>query len=649
MTRKVRRFPLISVTALAILALAVALGGGCRKAKPAAEAAAPQSELGVPVTVVPAALGSLAETIEVQGTVKALDEVSIGTTMPDKITWLVGRAGATVKAGQVVARMDTGDLDASVAQASALVEGARVAVEQARQGHTFQDVSLQNNIQTAENRLQLARTQVAQAQTARDLLARGVEDGIAAARTQVAQAESGVQQARIAVDQARLAVSQTEVGATSGVAVAEAAVRQAEASYEDIKRGARTQQRGQAEEAVRQAELAAENARTDLERLSALLQAGAASQQTVDAARLQHDLAVSRVQQARQSLSLTNEGATAQQLEIARQQIEQARANLANARSGDTLVEQRRQSVSAAEENVKVAEQSLSAAQIGLSDAENKRLQVENAARDIENARKAVEAAEIARRQADAGSITLQVDEKEIARALAQLKSAQASVALYSAQRAKRILVTPVDGRISVLNSDVGEIAPQGSPLMTIVTDNALEFEATVSELDVSRVLPGDTVDVAVDGATEEGKTVGRVVSVLPAGDASSRMFTIKIGISADSGIKPGMFARGWVRIRENANAVVIPKDALVESDGTMLVYVVTDGLARRQVVKTGIEGEGQVEIVDGVAPGDQIVVQGKESLSDGIKVEVTTGTAESDGSPAESPEQPASAVSESR
>lgn len=605
---------------LLTLALAGLLASGCKRGEAQATAGA-EKELAVPVETVEATLGSLSETIEVTGTVKSLNEVSIGTTMPDKVTYLCGKEGDPVQAGQVVCRMETRELDASIAQASALAEGARVAVEQARQGHEYQDVSLQNSISTAENRVQAARNQLEQSRTARELLAKGVEDGVSVARTQVSQAESGVQQAKIALDQSRLGLSQTEVGSRSGVDTAEAAVRSAEAAYADLKRGARSQQRSQAEENVRQAELAVDNARRDLQRLISLKDAGAASQQTVDGAQLQHDLAVSRLSQAQQALSLTQEGATREQLMIAEQQIAQAKANLDNARAGSSLVEQRRQSVTAAEESVRMAEQTLAAARIGLGDAENKRLQVTNADVDIRNAQKALEAAEIAREQARAGNITLAVDEKEVARAQAALKSAQATVALYSAQRSKRILISPVSGRISKRNADVGEIAPSGMPVMTIVAEDTLEFEATISELDVSRLQTGDPVDVTVDGAQSE-KILGRLVSVLPGGDAASRMFTLKISVPAEGGVKPGMFARGWVKVRENTNAITVPKDVLIESDGTMLAYVVEGSAAKRREVKTGIEGQGVVEIVEGINAGEQVVLHGKEALSDGVRVE---------------------------
>ncbi len=603
-----------------VVVASVVIAGGCRRGAAQTDGG-PEQELAVPVDTVEAQLGSLSETIEVTGTVKSLNEVSVGTTMPDKVTYLCGKEGDPVKAGQVICRMETKELDASIAQASALAEGARVAVEQARQGHTYQDVSLQNNISAAENRVQAARNQLDQARTARELLARGVEDGVAAARTQVAQAESGVQQAKIAVDTARLSLSQTETGSRSGVDAAEAAVRAAEASYANLRNGARSQERAQAEESVRQAELAVDNARRDLQRLAALRDAGAASQQTVDTAQLQYDTAASRLSQAQQALSLTREGATQEQLTIAQEQIAQAKANLLNARSGSDAVEQRRQAVAAAEESVRIAEQSLAAARIGLVDAENKRLQVRSADVDIDNAQKALEAAEIARNQAQAGEITLQVDEKEVARAVAALKSAQASVALYAAQRSKRILISPVSGRILARNADVGEIAPATMPVMTIVAEDTLEFEATVSELDVTRLQTGDAVDVTVDGAGE-GTVIGRLVSVLPAGDAASRMFTIKVSVPAEGGVKPGMFARGQVKVRENPSAITVPKDVLIESGGSVLVYVVEDGVAKRRELRLGIEGDGVVEVVEGLTPGEQVVIHGKETLSDGVRVE---------------------------
>ncbi len=612
--------PLITAAFLVSLLLVV----GCGRKKPGAEAASANGETAAtPVGVILASRSSIAESIEVTGTVEALSEVSIASSSYDTITYLAGDEGDSVSAGQVLVRMDTSDLDASIAQASAQAEGARVALAQAKEGHVYQDVSLQNSIEAAQTTLRTAQVRLQQAVSTADLTGRSVEDGIKAAETQVAQAESGVKVAEASVETARSALTQVDSTTAASIDLAKAAVASAQASYDDIANGARSQERAQAQEAVSQARLAMENAQRDLQRLQAVRDAGAASQQSVDAAKLQYDIAASQYQQAQQSLSLIHEGATPEQLSMARQQIEQARANLAVAESAREQVRQQEQGLTQAQQQLASARQTLTAAQIGYTDAVNQRLRAETAQADVEAAERAVESAQIAYEQAQAGEITLRVDQKEIDRAMANVKAATSLVALYSAQRSKRILTSPVSGVISARHYDVGEIPTMGAAVFTVVTTDSLEFSATVSELDVTRVSQGAEVDVTVDGVPDEA-IVGRVISVLPAGDVASRSFTVKVAIPAESGVKPGMFARGEIVLRESPDAVVVPKDVLIEQEGAFVAYVVENGAAVRRSVLTGIVTTEQVEVLEGIADGEQVVLSGKENLSDGAAVQVT-------------------------
>jgi len=592
--------------ALTVLAATALLVAGC-KGRSVAQSGVATEERPTPVEVILAARGTIAETIEVTGTVQALHEVSVGSPTSEKITYLCGDEGDPVRAGQVVARLDCSDLDASIRQGETQVEGAKIRLAQAREGHTYKGITTQKGIETALTQVDSARTRLGQAQTGRDLLAKQVEDGIAAGKTRV-------EQARAQLEQARSGLGQTDESTEAGVKAARAGLESANAAYSDLKRGARTQEREQAQQRVHQAELQVDSVRRDLQRMRTLKEAGAVSQQTVDGLQLQYDTAVSQFEMAQQALSLISEGPTREQLTIAEQQIEQAKAGLATAEAARAQVEQQRQLVRA-------AEQSVTAAEIGLTDAENQRLSVENADADIEAATHALRTTEIAYEQAQAGEITVSVDEKEVAAAENAVKTAQALIGLYAAQRAKRTIVSPVDGTISRKHSDVGEICGMGSPILTIVTENALEFAATVSELDVSRVLAGDTVDVTVDGVPD-AKIVGHIVSVLPAGDVASRNFTIKITVPGDVGVKPGMFARGQVRVKYAEDVVVVPRDVLLEHDGSFFAYAVQGGTAVRRDVVLGLEGVGVVEIVSGIDPGDQVVIHGKEALSDGATVE---------------------------
>lgn len=600
----------LAVGVLLAVLVAAAIASGCGR-KPEAEVAAEDvAQAASAVDVIQARLGTLAEIVEVTGTIEAIREVNIGSAASDRIVYIAGDEGDPVAAGQVVVRIDTSDLDASIAQAQAGVETARIRLSQAEQGHELVGISTDTGIETARSQLASTRERLSQVETGYELTVRQVDDGIAAAETRLEQARAGL-------EGARSALSQVQDTTEAGIQSAQVAVRAAEDAYADLARGARSQQREQAQEQVRLTELQVESTRRDLQRMTGLRDSGAVSQQTVDNARLAYDSAVSQLQISQQALSLTNEGATPEQLRISQAQIDQARQALRTAEAARAQVEQQRQAV-------RTAEEAVTAAEIGVRDAQNRRLTVGTSARDVAAAKEAVAGAEALYDQAVAASgPTIGVDEKEIEAARAGLRSAQASVGIYRAQRAKRTIVSPVSGIISKRHANEGEIASMGgTPLLTIVTADSLQFAASVSELDIDRVMVGTEVAVTIDGLPE-ARIIGRVAQVLPAGDVSSRNFTIKIAIPSGRGVKPGMFARGEVVVDAAEDVVIIPKDTLVEEAGSLRVYVVDGTVARRQPVEVGIEGVAVVEITEGVNAADMVVIRGQMGLTDGTQVTI--------------------------
>jgi RND family efflux transporter MFP subunit len=85
--------------------------------------------------------------------------------------------------------------------------------------------------------------------------------------------------------------------------------------------------------------------------------------------------------------------------------------------------------------------------------------------------------------------------------------------------------------------------------------------------------------------------------------------------------LAPGMFARFSISYERHADALVIPKRALVEEDDQAAVYVVENGAVSRRVIETGIETNEVVEVLGGLSGDEEIVVIGHSGLRDGSKV----------------------------
>jgi HlyD family secretion protein len=268
--------------------------------------------------------------VEGSGTIEAT-EVQIAAKIPGRVSQVLVDSGQTVRAGQVVIRLDTQELDAQLAQAAATLTAARVRVSQ------------------AEAALRAQRTQAA---------------------ASIAQADAAQRAAEVRVPQAGVAATLTEQQWEQQVAQARAAVAMAEAA--------------QAAAAAGRVAVSAnlKRAQDDLARASALYRDGAISTQSVDAARSAVDVlaaqeraaaaqeaaAARQTEQARAGLaqvlaSRAQVTIRRQDVSVAQAQQAQARAAAAGARSARDLVAQREQDVAAAQAAVAQAEAALRYAQ----------------------------------------------------------------------------------------------------------------------------------------------------------------------------------------------------------------------------------------------------------------------------------------------
>ena len=90
---------------------------------------------------------------------------------------------------------------------------------------------------------------------------------------------------------------------------------------------------------------------------------------------------------------------------------------------------------------------------------------------------------------------------------------------------------------------------------------------------------------------------------------------------NGDSTLKPGMFLTVALAVSTRENAIVVPEDALVAEGVRQFVFVVADGRALRKEVKLGVRMQGQVEIAEGIAATDQIVVRGLQRVRHNLPV----------------------------
>jgi HlyD family secretion protein len=141
-----------------------------------------------------------------------------------------------------------------------------------------------------------------------------------------------------------------------------------------------------------------------------------------------------------------------------------------------------------------------------------------------------------------------------------------------------------------------------------------------VTEADMHAVRPGQLVNIG----TVEGLSIkGRVRTMAPTVQSNNRTAIAYVDLPANSGARPGMFARGEINISQ-ASALMVPAASVIVQDGYAYLYVVRDNNSvQRRRVTTGNVRNGQIEIAQGVTLNDRVVSAGAAFLSDGQMVSV--------------------------
>ena len=186
----------------------------------------------------------------------------------------------------------------------------------------------------------------------------------------------------------------------------------------------------------------------------------------------------------------------------------------------------------------------------------------------------------------------------------------------------------PFSGRITERTVEVGRTIRNLDSLFKLGAFSPLQADVFLSEGDAHQVRRGLKAMVRL-GVDEAVEVEGRVARVSPVVDQSSGTVKVTVELSSSSdGFKPGAFVRVDIRTGTRLDAVLIPKRAVLEEDGEKYVFVFTDGTdtVKRTNVRVGFESDGWVEIREGVAPGDKVIVAGQGALKDGSKIRIMEG-----------------------
>ncbi|MEZ5457477.1 MAG: efflux RND transporter periplasmic adaptor subunit [Lysobacteraceae bacterium] len=181
----------------------------------------------------------------------------------------------------------------------------------------------------------------------------------------------------------------------------------------------------------------------------------------------------------------------------------------------------------------------------------------------------------------------------------------------------------PISGVVARRMVKQGNLIKINDALFDIVDTARLEAVLNVPERELRNMAAGQPVQLRVDAAPGIGFD-GVIDRVSPVVDPASGTFRVVCAFSDATGVlKPGMFGRIDVSFDERANALTVPREALIEGEGDVAVFMVKDGLAVRTPIQPGHVNAKLVEVLAGIAEGERVVTKGKVSLRDGSRISV--------------------------
>jgi membrane fusion protein (multidrug efflux system) len=216
------------------------------------------------------------------------------------------------------------------------------------------------------------------------------------------------------------------------------------------------------------------------------------------------------------------------------------------------------------------------------------------------------------------------VSQEDYDRDLNAVHMVQAEKEALQAQLAKTEIKAPFDGVIGLRNVSEGGYISPNTLISTLQDTDPMKVEFSVPEKYASQLKNGTAITVRVGEARQAYP--GAVYALESKIDPDTRTIKARAIIPhPGTGLIPGSFAKVEITLDELPDAIVVPSGAVVPRINDEIVYVYGGGKVRIVPVTTGIRSDSNVQITQGLMPGDTLIVSGLMQLADGKAVEITS------------------------
>jgi HlyD family secretion protein len=505
-----------------------------------------------PYSVFEVIRGEIIQKVSVTGTVISAKEIDLEFEKSGKIRRIEVRVGDEVSAGQILVRLDTAELNAQLLASQAALEIARAKLSQVLAGSRTEDIQVYRSaVEKAEVEVQNKKQALVDAQAkAENNLIEAYQDAL-----------DDVSKAYTEGDESMLLAVEMKEDYFSGSSQLALEVK------EKVKEGAESLLIAKSYLDAAKANPINSNIDLALDKMKAALD----DIREVLAA-LRSGIDEPEVESSVSSTDRTN-------LDTQRSSIDTEIVNLTSAKQ---LIN-----------STKIANQtSINEAQSNLSEAKAA----------LAKARDELALKEAGPRQED------------IDLAKAEVRQAEANVSQILAKINNSFLRAPVDGVITSIEGEEGETVKANSLIVSMISKGNFQVEANVSETEIAKVNLGDKVEMTLDALGPEEEFDGQIIKIDPAETVISGVIYYQVNSvfdAEDERIKPGMTVNLDIITDKKDNVLQLPFFAIKEINSEKKAQVLKDdGRIEERIIKTGLQGETNVEIIEGLKEGERVVVE---------------------------------------
>jgi RND family efflux transporter MFP subunit len=224
--------------------------------------------------------------------------------------------------------------------------------------------------------------------------------------------------------------------------------------------------------------------------------------------------------------------------------------------------------------------------------------------------------------QGDNDRLTLAAQQAAVGVAQSNIAAQEAQIKILDQEKAYQRVVAPFDGVVTQRNIDNGSLVSSGSTLMyTMMHSDVIRVQLFVPQDEAFGVAPG--VDAVVHVPEIPGRSFpGKVTRIANALQPGSRTLLTEVDLPNPDGVlSPGIYCTVELHIPRKTQSLVVPADAVVFDQNGLHVAVVVNGTVHLQKISIARDFGTEVEVREGVKPGDQVILNPMVNLADGSKV----------------------------